>query len=61
MSTGSVYREIGSKEELLVSIMRSFSEKVVAGWDAALTSTVHQCPEARRGGMAPDQRARAVP
>ncbi len=38
MSTGSVYREIGSKEELLVSIMRSFSEKVVAGWDAALTS-----------------------
>ena len=39
MSTGSVYREIGSKEELLVSIMRSFSEKVVAGWDAALTST----------------------
>jgi AcrR family transcriptional regulator len=39
LSTGSVYREIGSKEELLVSIMRSFSEKVVAGWDAALTST----------------------
>ena len=39
MSTGSVYREIGSKEDLLVSIMRSFSEKVVAGWDAALTST----------------------
>ena len=39
MSTGSVYREIGSKEELLVSIMRSFSEKVVAGWDAALTSS----------------------
>ena len=39
MSTGSVYREIGSKEELLVAIMRSFSEKVVAGWDAALTSS----------------------
>ena len=39
MSTGSVYREIGSKEALLVSIMRSFSEKVVAGWDAALVST----------------------
>jgi AcrR family transcriptional regulator len=38
MSTGSVYREIGSKEELLVSIMRAFTEKVVAGWDAALTS-----------------------
>lgn len=39
MSTGSVYREIGSKEELLIAIMRSFSEKVVAGWDAALTSS----------------------
>ena len=39
MSTGSVYREIGSKEELLVAIMHSFSEKVVAGWDAALTSS----------------------
>ena len=39
MSTGSVYREIGSKEELLVSIMRSFSEKVVAGWDAAFNSS----------------------
>jgi AcrR family transcriptional regulator len=38
MSTGSVYREIGSKEELLVSIMRAFSEKVVAGWDAAMAS-----------------------
>jgi AcrR family transcriptional regulator len=38
MSTGSVYREIGSKEELLISIMRGFTEKVVAGWDAALTS-----------------------
>lgn len=38
VSTGSVYREIGSKEELLVSIMRSFSEMVVAGWGAALVS-----------------------
>lgn len=38
LSIGSVYREIGSKEELLESIMRSFSEKVVTGWDAALTS-----------------------
>jgi AcrR family transcriptional regulator len=35
MSTGSVYRVIGSKEELLASIMRSFFEKSVAGWDAA--------------------------
>ena len=38
MSTGSVYRLIGSKEELLASIMRSFNEKVIAGWNAALRS-----------------------
>jgi len=38
MSTGSVYRVIGSKEELLTSIMRSFFEKSVAGWDAAFAS-----------------------
>ena len=38
MSTASVYRVIGSKEELLASIMRSFSEKVMAGWNAALGS-----------------------
>jgi AcrR family transcriptional regulator len=38
MSTGSVYRIIGSKEELLASIMRSFSKKVTAGWNAALRS-----------------------
>ena len=38
MSTGSVYRVIGSKEELLTSIMRSFFEKSVAGWDAAFDS-----------------------
>jgi hypothetical protein len=38
LSTGSVYRVIGSKEELLASIMRSFSEKVMAGWNATLGS-----------------------
>lgn len=38
LSTGSVYRVIGSKEELLASIMRSFSEKVMAGWNATLAS-----------------------
>jgi AcrR family transcriptional regulator len=38
MSTAGVYRVIGSKEELLASIMRSFSEKVMAGWNAALGS-----------------------
>jgi AcrR family transcriptional regulator len=38
LSTGSVYRIIGSKEELLASIMLSFSKKVTAGWTAALRS-----------------------
>lgn len=38
LSTGSVYRVIGSKEQLLASIMRSFNEKVIAGWNAALRS-----------------------
>jgi AcrR family transcriptional regulator len=38
LGTGSVYRVIGSKEDLLASIMRGFAEKTVAGWDAALNS-----------------------
>ncbi|WP_245567585.1 TetR/AcrR family transcriptional regulator [Nocardia vinacea] len=38
MSIGSVYRAVGSKEELLASIMSSFSRKTVAGWEAALSS-----------------------
>nr|WP_319942760.1 TetR/AcrR family transcriptional regulator [Nocardia aurantia] len=36
LGTGSVYRLIGSKEELLASIMRSFGEKVALGWTAVL-------------------------
>jgi AcrR family transcriptional regulator len=32
LGTGTVYRLIGSKEELLASIMRSFGKKVGAGW-----------------------------
>ena len=36
LGTGTVYRLIGSKEELLVSIMRSFGRKVAAGWIGAL-------------------------
>jgi len=36
--TGTVYRLIGSKEELLASIMRSFGKKVGAGWISALRS-----------------------
>lgn len=38
LGTGTVYRLIGSKEELLASIMRSFGRKVGAGWIAALRS-----------------------
>jgi AcrR family transcriptional regulator len=38
LGTGTVYRLIGSKEELLASIMRSFGKKVGAGWVSALRS-----------------------
>jgi AcrR family transcriptional regulator len=38
LGTGTVYRLIGSKEELLASIMRSFGRKVGAGWISALRS-----------------------
>jgi AcrR family transcriptional regulator len=38
LGTGSVYRLIGSKEELLASIMRSFGRKVGAGWLGVLRS-----------------------
>lgn len=38
LGTGSVYRLIGSKEELLASIMRSFGRKVGAGWLSVLRS-----------------------
>jgi len=36
LGTGTVHRLIGSKEELLTSIMRSFTRKVGAGWLGAL-------------------------
>jgi AcrR family transcriptional regulator len=39
MSTGSVYRLIGSKEELLTSVMRAFVANVNAGWKAVLESS----------------------
>ena len=38
MSTGSVYRLIGSKENLLVLVMHSFTSKITAGWEAVLES-----------------------
>jgi AcrR family transcriptional regulator len=36
--TGTVYRLIGSKDELLASIMQSFGERVAAGWTNVLRS-----------------------
>ncbi|QNI08224.1 TetR/AcrR family transcriptional regulator [Mycobacterium kubicae] len=39
LGTGTVYRVIGSKDQLLASIMRSFGQKVEAGWVAVLRST----------------------
>jgi AcrR family transcriptional regulator len=38
LSTASIYRRFGSKDELLGSIMRSFSTKVADGWAAVLAS-----------------------
>jgi AcrR family transcriptional regulator len=38
LSTGSVYRLIGSKDELLTSIMRSFEDKARHGWADVLRS-----------------------
>jgi len=36
VSTGSVYRLVGSKEELLVSVMQPFAATVTASWEAVL-------------------------
>jgi AcrR family transcriptional regulator len=38
LGTGTVYRVIGSKDELLASIMESFGRKVEAGWVSVLRS-----------------------
>ena len=38
LSTGTVYRLLGSKDELLVSIMSSYMNKVVTAWDAVVRS-----------------------
>jgi len=38
LGTGTVYRAIGSKDELLASIMESFGRKVEAGWVNVLRS-----------------------
>ncbi|RDH76299.1 TetR/AcrR family transcriptional regulator [Mycolicibacterium moriokaense] len=38
LGTGTVYRLIGSKDELLASIMQSFGEKVAMGWTKVLAT-----------------------
>jgi AcrR family transcriptional regulator len=38
MGTGTVYRLIGSKDQLLAAIMQSFGEKVAMGWAEVLES-----------------------
>ncbi|WKG01781.1 TetR/AcrR family transcriptional regulator [Mycolicibacterium sp. HK-90] len=38
MGTGTVYRLIGSKDELLAAIMQSFGEKIAVGWNSVLSS-----------------------
>ena len=38
LSTGTVYRLLGSKDELLVSIMSSYVNKVATAWDAVMRS-----------------------
>jgi AcrR family transcriptional regulator len=38
MGTGTVYRLIGSKDQLLASIMQSFGEKVAMGWTEVLST-----------------------
>ena len=38
MGTGTVYRLIGSKDQLLTDIMRAFGEKMEPGWTGVLSS-----------------------
>ena len=39
MSTGTVYRMFGSKDDLLVDIMQTYSENVAAAWDEVAQSS----------------------
>jgi AcrR family transcriptional regulator len=45
LSTGTVYRLLGSKDQLLLSIMASYSEKVVSAWDAVIRSDSSPLPK----------------
>jgi AcrR family transcriptional regulator len=38
LSTGTVYRLLGSKDELLLTIMSSYSDRVVSAWEAVVRS-----------------------
>ncbi len=39
MSTGTVYRLLGSKDQLLVTLMSSYSDKVGSAWDAVVRAS----------------------
>jgi AcrR family transcriptional regulator len=39
MSTGTVYRMFGSKDDLLIDIMQAYSENVAAAWDEVARSS----------------------
>ena len=60
LGTGTVYRVIGSKDELLASIMESFGRKVEAGWVSVLRSRCHAHREAGRAELGQRQCARSV-
>ena len=60
MSTGSVYRLIGSKEELLTSVMHSFVANVNVGWKAVLASRSTVIEKLDGVELGRDQRARSL-
>ena len=60
LGTGTVYRVIGSKDELLASIMESFGRKVEAGWVSVLRSDATPDREVGRAELGQRQRPGSV-
>ena len=60
LSIGSVYRLIGSKDELLASIMRSFTDQGAIGLERRAAGRRDGCREARRADVDQHQRRRPV-
>ena len=61
LGTGTVYRVIGSKDELLMSIMLDFGKKVGGAWSDILALGFLHAREAGRIELAEHQRSRPVP